>query len=372
MSLAEFISKFREDPEGINEIMVDEPSGITGSEEMVRDPNVMDLESFTHMAVFWGDSYFERKISLGMSDPESINPTNTKFVFPLREVLEATKNMMLVGQRKHFVASHDLTITNWFRKLFKSMHKLFGIDAILSFEHGIDGGLSVREFCFRCFLTIQNLSRGYVERDGDLIPSDPDLLIWYMAPVIAWKALILEKVIRIEVYYLLRYFTQPTIDIFNLNYLQDLELSEMSEPISVPAPTPSTVTVVESASAPASPLLAPSIPSPPPTPTVVESASAPATTSIPVDHTPSVVGATGGSAPASPCLAPSISVASTPSAVGGASAPVSPRHVDLAPGGTSGQGPSSPGPLVAATPTATVGGAVLSPEMTAFQQTLRY
>ncbi len=206
MDLAECMNKFLTEPDDIHEIQIEEPSQIAGYsvEERIQDPNVRDLDSIVRAATFWGNSYISMKMDMDPSLPDAVTIEDSRYVFPFPVVLETIKHMMRVGQRKHFNASVDKTITNWFRKLFISLNKLFGIDAILGLDRAtsIDGGFSVREFCFRCFVTIRNISKGDVTPDGVSVPIDPDMLIWYMAPVKAWMmTIILEDVVQLKVLY---------------------------------------------------------------------------------------------------------------------------------------------------------------------------
>ena len=190
----EDLREFHEGPAGVNEIVIDEPGG-SDPGERIRDPDVDDLESFVNLPLFWGDSF----IDMSLNKPGSVNVEDETYVFRFKDVLDVTKHMMCVAQRKHFDANVDKTLTNWFRKLFISMNTLFGVDSLVSVDETIDGGISVREFCFRCFCTIRNVYEGDIERGGESVPSDPKLLIWYMAPVKAWLSLIVENVVRIEV-----------------------------------------------------------------------------------------------------------------------------------------------------------------------------
>ena len=191
--IMEFLKEFQEEPEGVNEIAVHEPSAIGDSDpyERVRDPDFNDLESFVNMPVYLGDSYLMEKMPIVRDET---------FAFRFPDLLSTIKQMMNVAQRKHFNASVDKTLTNWFRKLFIAMNTLFGSDALISRDSIIGDGISVREFCFRCFYTILHVQQGGVERSGESIPSEPELLIWYMAPVKAWLSLIIEKVVHFEVY----------------------------------------------------------------------------------------------------------------------------------------------------------------------------
>ncbi len=227
------MKSFLEEPKDVNEIRIDEPTSLV-SKDWVRDPDVHDMKSFVERSSYWGDSFTEMKMEIDPSLPDSVNPADAKFVFRFKELLKTVKIMMHIGQRKHFVVAVDKTLTNWFRKLFVSMHKLFGVDALLSLGRDFDGEFSVREFCFRCFITIRNLSQGDIERDGDLLPADPERMIWYMAPVKAWMALVLEGVVELDVS--LHYIRKHKINLSNNNYIcmQDLELSKypgQAEPI---------------------------------------------------------------------------------------------------------------------------------------------
>ena len=191
MDCAALLRKFNEVPDGeVREIVIDDPS--SGTAKSVQDPDVMDLEAFIRLPVCWGDSFVSK------------NPADSEFALPFKDLLESIKNMMSVAQRKHFSASVDITVTNWFRKMFKSMNNLFGKDALLSrdISRSIGGGIpfpSVREFCYECFTTIRNISEGTIEPATGLVPSEPEMLIWYMAPVKAWFALLVNHDVELEV-----------------------------------------------------------------------------------------------------------------------------------------------------------------------------
>ncbi len=119
METAVIMKVLQEEPEcSINEIAIEELSTKCGAdaEDLVRDPDVLDLQAFVSIPVCWGDSYLENKMktSESVTQPDSVSPVDPKYAFSFESLLSATKHMMRVAQCKHFDASIGKTHTNWF------------------------------------------------------------------------------------------------------------------------------------------------------------------------------------------------------------------------------------------------------------------